>query len=239
MAGVFAKARLAALSVVHNVLDKVIDLNSVEAVKQHIRDLETSRDQLSDSVAEARGHVTGVSREVTQLTAKQSTLNLKIDDLLTDNDKSNDHHANTLEAELVGVEELLTLKQEELNSAKETVQALDQAYSALNTKLTTMVQQLSRLEALDRSAGAKEKAATAMRHAAQASASGTEVSVDSVASRIQRRADVADEKFKTAMGTFATAAEENTAMATVAARLANRKKKLAATTASSPSATSY
>lgn len=238
MASVFAKARLAALSVVHSVLDKVIDLNSVEAVKQHIRDLETSRDQLSDSVAEARGHATGVNREITQLASKQASLNEGIDDLLTDDDKSNDHRANTLEAELVGVEELLNLKQEELNSAQGTVQALDQAYSALNAKLSTMTQQLSRLEALDRSAEAKEKAATAMRHAAQASASGTEVSVDSVASRIQRRADVADEKFKTAMGTFATVVEEDTAMATVAARIAKRKKQLAAATANSPAATS-
>lgn len=230
MASVFAKARLAVLSVAHRALDAVIDMNSVEAVKQNIRDLETSRDGLSDSVATSRGQVTTVRREVAQLETKKDRLNQQIDSLLTDGDTTNDHKADTLEAELVSVEEMFSLKQEELKSVAETVQALDQTLSALTTKLTTMKGQLGRLEAMDRSARAKENAADAMRQATRASATGADVSVDSVAARVQRRSDVADEKLKSAMGDFASSTENDVALAGVAARLAERKKRLATKT---------
>jgi len=224
---VFGKTRLAVLSVANSLLDRVIDLNSVEAVKQNIRDIEVSRDSLSDSVATARGYVTGVKREVSQLATERDKLNRQIDTLLTDDDSGNDHLANTLEAKLVGVESLLAMKQEEMTSGQETAHALEQTYSTLQTRLTTMVSQLSRLEAMDRSAKAKEGAATAMRQAAKASTTGAEVSVDSVAARIQRRSDVADEKLRSASGDFATVTDKDETLANVAARLAVRKKRLA------------
>src|SRR3989344_1414441 len=223
----FGKTRLAVLSVANSLLDKVIDLNSVEAVRQNIRDIEVSRDSLSDSVATARGYVTGVKREVSQLATERDKLNRQIDTLLTDDDSGNDHRANTLEAKLVGVESLLAMKQEEMTSGQETAHALEQTYSTLQTRLTTMVSQLSRLEAMDRSAKAKEGAATAMRQAAKASTTGAEVSVDSVAARIQRRSDVADEKLRSASGDFATVTDKDETLANVAARLAVRKKRLA------------
>ena len=37
MAGLFQKARVAALSSAHALMDKIIDLNSVGAVKQYVR----------------------------------------------------------------------------------------------------------------------------------------------------------------------------------------------------------
>jgi len=40
MAGLFQKARIAALSAAHALMDKVVDLNSIGAVKQYVRDLE-------------------------------------------------------------------------------------------------------------------------------------------------------------------------------------------------------
>lgn len=237
MATVLQKARLVVLSVAHRALDAVIDMNSVDAVKQNIRDLETSRASLSDSVASARGQAIGTKREILQLESKQNRLNAQCDSILGDNDPANDHYASTLEAELVGVEELLTLRREELVSAEETVKALDQTLSALTTRLTTMKSQLSRLEAMSRSAEAKEKAATAMRQAVQVSASGTGVSVDSVAARIQRRSDVADEKLKSAMGDFAQNTDHDMALAGVAARIAERKRRLARQTTAATAAT--
>lgn len=234
MSSVFSKTRLLVLSVAHRALDAGIDMNSVEAVKQNIRDLETSRDQLSGSVATSRGHVTGVQREVSQLTARMEQLNHQADSLLNDNDPTNDHHVDTLEAELATAEEMLAVKQEELTSAQDTVRALDSTLSKLTAKLTAMKGQLGRLEAMDRSARAKENAAEAMRQATRASASGTGVSVDSVAARVQRRDDVADEKLKSAMSDFASTADQDTALATVAARVAERRKRLASASAGTP-----
>lgn len=229
MASLFSKARIAVLSVAHSILDKTIDMNSPEALRQYCRDLETSCDQLGDSLAEARGGLVGVNREIGRLTAKQTQLNTQIDALLNDDDPNNDHQANSLEAELVGVEEMLNLKKDEVKSAEETVAALNQAYAAIRGKLTLMVQRLNKMASSSTAAQAKENAAEAVRQATKITGSGVEVSVDDVAARIQRRADVADEKLKSAMGIFTTAAEEDTAMATVTARLAQRKRRLTST----------
>lgn len=229
MASILGKTRIAALSLVHTLLDRVIDLNSVEAVKQHVRDLETSKDNLSDALAEARGQKVTVSRELTQLKVKQSRLDNQANSLLTDDDPSNDHKAKTLEAELLGVENLISVKEDEFSSVEKTVQALDETLSALKAKHTSMVQELSRLETLDKAAKAKEGAAQAMRQAAKLGSAASEVSVDNVAAKIQRRADVADQKLQSAMDSFSSATERDSTLASVEARLAERKKRLAST----------
>jgi phage shock protein A len=208
----------------------MIDLNSVEAVKQHVRDLETSKDNLSDTLAEARGQKVTVSRELGQFKTRQSRLDNQVNTLLTDSDTSNDHLAKTLEAELLGVENLISVKEDEFSSVEKTVQALDEALSALKAKHTAMVQELSRLETLDKASKAKEGAAQAMRHAAKLSSTGSEVSVDSVAAKIQRRADVADQRLQAAMDTFSSSTERDSTLAAVEARLVERKKRLAETT---------
>lgn len=235
-ATLFSKARLLTLSVAHSLLDKGIDLNSVEAVKQNIRDFETSIQELESARATHRGLLRGLTRDKLELQARKLRLNEEIDILVDDNDPSNDHHAATLEAELMGVEPLLADKVEEDKDMLATIETMGKTISSMTAVLTTRKSQLSRLESMKHSAGAKESAASAMRQAKDSMSTGVDASVDSVAARIQKRYDIADEQLKAASDGFTTAAQSDSGMATVAARLAKRQAALKAQKASAPAA---
>ena len=202
-----------------------------------IRDLETSLDQLEDSAAEATGYRRSVIREETQLKAQIAELNRNIDFILGDENESNDHLAKPMEARLMGLEESLVTKAEEVQSAISVAQMLDEAVSNLRTKHQKMVAQLSKLEAMERATAAKLQAAKTAVMAGQMASSTADVSVDDVEARLRRRADVADEKFDRAMEGVEGSFEKDVILAQADARLEERKARLAAQkTASSPSA---
>ncbi len=227
MAGLFEKARIAALSAAHKLLDKTIDLNSIEAVKQYARDLEKALEDLQDATAAAAGHVRTVQRDSEQLTYQIKELNQNIDFVLSDNKPENDHLATPLEARLIGLEQRMSGKGEKIAAGEKTAQALAEATSTLRTRYTNMVQQIQRLEAMDRSTKAKESAVKAIRQAGKIASTGTDVSVDAVADRIQRRADVADASFERAMGDMTDSVEKDVVIAQAQARLEERKARLA------------
>jgi phage shock protein A len=226
MAGLFQKARVAALSAAHSLLDKVIDLNSVGAVKQYVRDLENALEDLEDAAATEAGHVRTVQRDSIQIQSQMKELNQNIDFILSDSNPANDYLAKPLEARLIGLEQRNTSKNEEFVSAQKTAQALSEAVTTLQAKYQSMVEQLQRLEAMDTAAKAKENAAQAIRNAGRITSGGTSVSVDDISERIQRRSDVADAKFEQAMGTMSGQIEKDVVLAQAEARLEQRKARL-------------
>lgn len=225
MASLFAKARLVVLSTAHSLLDKAVDLNSIQAVRQYVRDLEEALEDLESAAASAAGHVRTVTRQHEKLQTQVSELSENIDFIVSNKDESDNHLALKLEVRLGNLQNELKSVEAELSSANQTAQALNEATSRLRTKHESTVGQLRRLEALDRTAKAKEGAADALR--AVGRVSGAEVSVDDVTERIQSRADVADEKFARAMGGLADTVDQDVAVAQAAARLAARKQRLA------------
>jgi phage shock protein A len=227
MASLFDKARIAALSAAHGLMDKVIDLNSIGAVKQYVRDLENSLEDLEDASAAAAGHVRTVQRDADQIRSQIKELNLNIDFILTDNKPENDNLATPLEARLIGLEQRISTKDEEIGTGQKTAQALAEATSTLRTRYQNMVQQIQRLEAMDQATKAKENAVKAIRQAGQIASAGSDVSVDAVADRIQRRSDVADAKFERALGDMNGQVEKDVVIAQAQARLEQRKARLA------------
>jgi phage shock protein A len=227
MAGLFQKARVAALSSAHALLDKIIDLNSVGAVKQYVRDLENALEDLEDAAATEAGHLRTVQRDSVQIQSQMKELNQNIDFILSDNNPANDHLAKPLEARLIGLEQRNSAKNEEMQSTQKSSQALGEAVSTLQVKYQSMVEQLQRLEAMDTAAKAKENAVEAMRNVGRITSAGGNVSVDAVADRIQRRSDVADAKFEQAMGEMSGQLEKDVVLAQAEARLEQRKARLA------------
>lgn len=228
----FGKARLAVLSVAHSLLDKAINLDSVEAVKQLVRDLEVSIAQIQTALAEARGAVVTATREKNRYTTDNARLDKQIDGILGDDDPNNDHLATSLQAKFNSNEQLITAKQDEINASAATVQALEEVFSQLEAKHTAMVAQIQRLDSLQKQSRAKESAAAAITAAGQISGQGADIGVDNIAAGIERKADVADQKLKAAMGTFGNATDRDEQLAGVAAALAARKSRLKSGTAS-------
>jgi phage shock protein A len=227
MAGLFQKARIAALSAAHALMDKVVDLNSIGAVKQYVRDLENALEDLEDASAAAAGQVRTVQRDADQLRYQIKELNQNIDFILGDGKPENDNLATPLEARLIGLEQRMSTKDEEITTGQKTAQALSEAVSTLRTRYQGMVQQVIRLEAMDKATKAKESAVNAIRQAGQIASAGSDVSIDAVADRIQRRADIADAKFERVMGDMNGQVEKDVVIAQAQARLEARKARLA------------
>lgn len=231
MATILSKVRIAVLSNVHALLDKAIDLNSAEAVKQHARDLEAALEELQNEAAVARGRVRTLTREKAELDGKTQELNRSINTILTDSNPDNDHLAASMEARLVALEKRQAEKDMDITDANRTSLELDEAVAQVQAKYTAIVEDIRRLESMERSAKAKESAAKAVRAAGRLTSGGAEISVDNVASRIQGRKDVADERFTRAMGDMQVT--NGVADAEVEDRLAKRKALLAEAAAKS------
>lgn len=227
MAGLLEKFRVAVLSNAHKLMDAVIDLDNVGVVKQYVRDLEVSLAELENGAAEAAGYVRTLTREKTGLAERSKQLDQTIDLILTDSDLNNDHLATAKQVELNGVNARVKDVDGDLEDAKLTSRKLDEAVSALRSKHTAMVDQVRRLESLQRSAKAKESAAKAVKMVGEMVRSGETVSVDSVIDRMRRQSDVADEKFDRAMGALNTATSKDVAVAEANAMIEARKKRLA------------
>lgn len=227
MAGLFQKARIAALSAAHSLMDKVVDLNSIGAVKQYVRDLENALEDLQDASAAAAGQVRTVQRDSDQARSQIKELNQNIDFILGDNKPDNDYLATPLEARLIGLEQRAASLELEIVTGQKTAQALAEAASTLQARYQNMVQQVQRLEAMDKATKAKEQAVDAIRQAGQIASTGSDVSIDAVADRIQRRADVADARFERVMGDMNGQVEKDVVLAQAQARLEQRKARLA------------
>ncbi|MCX5973280.1 MAG: PspA/IM30 family protein [Coprothermobacterota bacterium] len=227
MAGLLQKARIAALSAAHALLDKLVDLNSIGAVKQYARDLESALEDLQDASAVATGHVRTVQRDVDQIRSQMKELNQNIDFVLSDNKPENDYLATPLEARLMGMEQLVRTKDEEVASGHKTAQAISEAATTLQIRYQNMVQQIQRLEAMDMATKAKESAVEAIRQAGQIASTGGDVSIDAVADRMQQRADVVDARFERALGEMSSQVDNDVVIVQAKARLEQRKARLA------------
>jgi phage shock protein A len=226
MAGLLEKVRIGFLAQAHNVLDKFVDLNSPQAVKEYIRELEGSIQGIENDAAEAAGHVTTTDREVHRLAGQIESYDHAIDVIVVSNDPSANDKARELQVKLNGFKQQLEAKQTELATAKETADAIGHSLSALRSKHQSMVQQLSTLETMDRAAKDKERAAKALQQAAKISSLGSDISVDDLASRIQARHDVADEKLKRALASVDDTLEKDVVLTQADADLAARRARL-------------
>ncbi len=232
MKSIFEKARTLFLSNIHSLLDAAIDLNSTEAIRQHVRDLEGARDRLTDEAVVAKGRATVLEDDIKQLEAKKAVTNQNIDLLLGDDDPENDHYAMPLAEQVVGIDEDIAATQTDLVEQKALAANLEEARMKLTAKHAEMVRSLRRLESMERTAKSHEQAATAINSAAEAvsTVDGVVASVDNVTARLRDRNTVSKARFDQALanigeGGSADAVRASQAASLIAARRAELEKK--------------
>ncbi len=209
MAGILSKLRTLTLGNLHELLDAAIDLNSVAACKQHIRDLESAKEKIVDDAAVAKGRVGQVEGDIkaTQMKIDTDTEHAQL--LLDDDDPSNDGDAQKLMERVVANQESLETKQADLVTAKQTAEALAQAANKIAAKHAEMVRNVRRLEDLERTTKAKEQATAAIKNAAGAAGAAGEVSIDNIEQRLKDRSVAVDAKFQATLGTMGDSVEES------------------------------
>ena len=222
---IFEKVRNLVLSNVHRLLDAAIDMNSIESIKQHVRDLEKARDSIADEAAVSNGRASALERDIAALEGKRVATDENIDLLLTDNDESNDHHTMPLAEQSLQIGEDIVAKQEELVMQQALAANLTDARRKLTAKHAEMLRGLHRLESMERAAKAREKAASALQGAAAVTSSANNASVDDVAQRVRDRDAISQARFDQALadigsGSSADAVRASQAAAFIAARRA-------------------
>lgn len=231
MGAILKKMRIIFLSNVNALLDKVIDLNSTEAVKQYIRDLEEAITELNESLAEARGDLATDSRKLASDMAKATELDASIDVLLGDNDPSNDGSAATLQQRLNTLKRTIETDQQNVVADQKDIEGLSHVLEALKSKHESMMEVLGRIESNERSAAADNRAADALNAANAALGTAGAVSVDNVVARTEHSADVAAARMGAALGEFEDTADQDVERAQALADIAARKARLAGASA--------
>ena len=230
MASIWDKIRTLTLGNLHQLLDAAIDLNSVAACKQYVRDLEEAKDKMRDQAAAARGRLGQSQAQVATLEHQIETDTEGAQLLLDDGDDSNDADAQKLMEGVVQKTELLTTKQAQLPTDKQVSDALGEAVRKITSKHAEMVNNVRRLEALEQQTKAQEQATSALKQAGKL-ANGTDgVSIDNVEQRLRDRAAASGEKFKDAMADVSGGSVQESLQAAKAKQLiaAMRAKKAGA-----------
>ncbi len=199
MAGILSKLRTLTLGNLHELLDAAIDLNSVAACKQYVRDLEEAKDKMRNEAASARGRVGQSESAVTTLEHQIATDTEHAQLLLDDDDPSNDGDAQSLMEGVVQKQELLEGKKAELANNKQVADALGEAVRKITAKHAEMVANVRKLSDLQKQTEAKEQAAAALKAAGKIANAADGVSIDSAEQRLRDRAAAVNEQFKDAL----------------------------------------
>lgn len=230
MASLFEKGSLLLKSLAHGLLDKAIDLNSPEAIKQYVREVEDGLREVRGALAGAIGNRTAAQQRAATIQGRIETTTQNIETLLSDDDESNDKFAEPLGVKLVQYERDLEIANEEVAALEIEVASLQKAEDQLEDKVEEMQAQVARLAALARKAAAEERAASAISSAASALGMGGEVSVDNIEERLRARSATASAKLSQAMGDLdgAGGAEAAVKKSVGASKVAEIRAKLAA-----------
>ncbi len=230
MASIWQKIRTLTLGNIHELLDAAIDLNSVAACKQYVRDLEEAKDKMRDQAAAARGRLGQSQAAVATLEHQIATDTEHAQLLLDDDDASNDADAERLMEGVVTKTELLETKKTQLATDKQVSDALGEAVRKITAKHAEMVNNVRRLEALEQQTKAQEQATAALKQAGKLANATDGVSVDNVEQRLRDRAAASSEQFKDAMSDMSGGSVQESVTAAKAKKLIAemRAKKAAA-----------
>lgn len=226
---IFEKIRLITLGNIHQLLNAVIDLDSIAAIEQHLRDLQDSYSQLEDQSAEAEGAKRVAERHQREQQGVATGLTTSINAILTDGNPDNDHLTQGLAVRLVNVNKTLTLLTSQVDDAKATDMAIDTAVQQLKLRIEMLNGRVGYLRQLEQAAKAKEQAAISLKKATGVMTSESGVDVDDVEQRLRQRAAAADVKLEQATSGIIDAASANTDLGEAEALLSQMKQNLGLT----------
>lgn len=231
MASLFDKARTLLLGNLHSLLDAVIDLNSIAAVKQHIRDLESARDGISAQAAIATGRCNSIKAEIANMQLEIDEASANIDLLLGDDDPSNDANAVGIQIQADGLNTRMEALKSDLTIAEEMATNMRDALTKIRQRHGEMLSQVKTLEQQEASAAASEQAAGAIEQAGKLSNFDNSASIDNVAQRIRDRKATADARLEQAFGGMSGGTEDSVALAKAKKAIEARKAELSASKA--------
>lgn len=225
-AGLFDKGRSLVLMGLHKLLDAGQDaMGTVAQCEQAIRDTTEGRNKLDDLLAATRARRLTLTNQIGTAQAHIDLADQQIDQLLGDDDPSNDHLATPLQIQLDSQNELIKRAKVQLQEVDAEVVQYEQMVQRLDVKLSQAKGKLSSLRILEADADKKAKVAKLL----SGITIGADIDTSEAEARLQEQAAVADNQLQRSIGQVAGAVGGATAAeASAAATIAARRQRLAA-----------
>jgi chromosome segregation ATPase len=223
MQSILDKLRVITLSNLHSLLDGVKALNSIGEYEQYLRDLSTARNMLDDQAASHRSDVDTLPQEIDTLETRHAQVESDFEILVAGSDSSNDLSIKKLGAELENLERQIGQRKAKLEPAKAELAKYEDAVGKLDLTIIEAQGKLETLRDLAADAKANKQSARLMASVSIGEAPDT----DEVENRLRREAAVAGNQLDRSLAGVTAAAGGGTMDASVAARIARTKAKLA------------
>lgn len=200
MATFLSRLRTLTAGAAHDLLDKVIDMNSPSMLRQYLRELEDAIGRLNGEAASQQGLLLTLRREQGDLQEKIAADKTAIAKLLTT--PAGQARATAMAATVLQEQKQLDQKNIDLASQRKAADDLAGSVQRVQVKHDQMLARVRELERLDRETKAKEKTASALSAAGALASSVSSPSVDDLETRMRQRHDMATARFDQAMGTL-------------------------------------
>lgn len=195
----FSKIRTVSLAYANTIVDKVIDENSIPVVKQHIRDIETARDQISHESAVASANVKILQQNIDGKAHLIELDKKRASDFLAQN---NEPAARAVASRIHDEQTEYDSLKEQMDPAQTQAQQMQTTLQQLITRHDSLMSQLRRLESEDHTATALHTANSALKSVAALTSNDVNSSVDNVEQKIHQRNMVETEEFNQTMASM-------------------------------------
>ena len=222
----FSKAKLIVQSTSHGLLDRVIDVNSVEAHEQLIRDLEAAMQAESTATIKAQVNAKGLHDQTAAIQQQIDDFTAGAKAILTDDDPSNDGDAEPLMAHAIELEEERDAIVASETAANENAKMLADTMTKLRAKHTQMMKELKALRTATAQAKTDNEALATMRKVNSLTSGVDSAHMGSALKNAQEASAVAREELKQAVGEVKDTPEALLAKSKAAARIAAMRASL-------------
>lgn len=224
--GIFSKAKLVVQAATHSVLDKVIDMNSIPATEQLIRELEQAMQEESTATIRADVEAQTAHTKVAAIQTQIDEFNAAIEANLNDGDPSNDHEAETMMTHVMELEsERDEIKANE-QAAIENHKMLAETLEKLKQRHSDMMKNLRQLRSATAQASADKNALSAVRKANDMATGVDSMHLGNALERAQTESKVARAELQTAVGNLQDTPQALLQKNQAAARIAALRAKL-------------
>ncbi|MEM9950035.1 MAG: PspA/IM30 family protein [Chloroflexota bacterium] len=225
MASLMEKVRTLLSASFHDMIDKALKRDPIKTLNQYLREHQDALEEMRTDRAIAVGNLKTATRKLTETQQLIEDIEVEIENVLTDDDATNDYLAENLAQDLVGQEEKLQVLNHAYESALRVNRALQMADAKMQGRIVSLRNQIELLKAIKFEADIKKMSADKLINSARMISSGT-TSVEALAEDIKRQRDNADAKFEMAMGTMDTSLESTMRQSKASARLEEIRNRL-------------
>jgi phage shock protein A len=219
------------LSALEGKFNDLIDTvaNTPSAYKQRIRELGVALAELRANGDEAQGRVNGLLDTIGDLDKEKAEAQEGIDQIITDDDPSNDDAAVTLQTRIIDINERIESRQELLAGAQSELEKIRLMIDQLESHKRKMLDTLDDLEIAEAATKAMNNSANAAERAAAVGDKVGSVDVDSIKERIDRQKRTADARFERVFGDLQSqrAPEEAVKLSKAKQLLEERRRQIA------------